>query len=118
MREILDSWDNSISGELIGNILERVMQQVTDMTDLEAGPRTDFLVGQFLVEFQPNQLPVTFMEMSADRMLSPALRVRTPLPGLLLAGQDVVSPGINGAFMGGWMAAANIEPALWAKIAR
>jgi all-trans-retinol 13,14-reductase len=54
------------------------------------------------------------IEMSGDRLLSPALRVRTPLPGLLLAGQDVVSPGIPGAFMGGWMAAASIEPSLWA----
>jgi all-trans-retinol 13,14-reductase len=54
------------------------------------------------------------LEMSADRMLSPSLRVRTPLLGLLLAGQDVVSPGVAGAFMGGWMAAASIEPSLWA----
>ena len=56
------------------------------------------------------------IEMSAERMLSPALRVRTPLPGLLLAGQDVTSPGVEGAFMGGWMAAAAIEPGLWARM--
>jgi all-trans-retinol 13,14-reductase len=42
--------------------------------------------------------------------------VRTPLPGLLLAGQDVTSPGVEGAFMGGWMAAAAIEPGLWARM--
>jgi len=58
------------------------------------------------------------IEMSAERLTSPALQVRTPLPGLLLAGQDVVSPGVPGAFMGGLMAAAALEPALWAILGR
>jgi all-trans-retinol 13,14-reductase len=58
------------------------------------------------------------IEMSAERLTSPALRVRTPLPGLLLAGQDVVSPGVPGAFMGGLLAAASVEPALWASLGR
>jgi all-trans-retinol 13,14-reductase len=53
------------------------------------------------------------IEMSAVRLTSPALHVRTPLPGLLLAGQDVTSPGVEGAFMGGLLAAAALEPALW-----
>jgi len=52
------------------------------------------------------------IEMSAERLTTPTLRVRTPVPGLLLAGQDVASPGVEGAFMGGLMAAAAIEPAL------
>lgn len=56
------------------------------------------------------------IEMTADRLTSPALHVRTPLPGLLLAGQDVTSPGVPGAFMGGLLAAASIEPALWASL--
>lgn len=56
------------------------------------------------------------IEMSADRLTSPALHVRTPLPGLLLAGQDVTSPGVPGAFMGGLLAAAAIEPALWSML--
>jgi all-trans-retinol 13,14-reductase len=56
------------------------------------------------------------IEMSAGRLTSPALHVRTPLHGLLLAGQDVTSPGIEGAFMGGLLAAASIEPALWASL--
>jgi all-trans-retinol 13,14-reductase len=41
--------------------------------------------------------------------------LRTPLPGLLLAGQDVTSPGVPAAFMGGLMAAASIEPGLWRR---
>jgi all-trans-retinol 13,14-reductase len=53
------------------------------------------------------------LEMSAGRIGHRALRVRTPLPGLLLAGQDAAGPGIQGAFMGGFMAAASIEPRLW-----
>ncbi|MFC5499397.1 phytoene desaturase family protein [Caenimonas terrae] len=53
------------------------------------------------------------IEMSAERLTSPALHVRTPLPGLLLAGQDVTSPGVEGACMGGMLAAASVEPALW-----
>ncbi len=47
------------------------------------------------------------------RLLDPALHVQTPLPGLLLAGQDVASLGIEGAAMGGLMAAATLQPALW-----
>jgi len=58
------------------------------------------------------------IEMSAERLTSPALRVATPLPGLLLAGQDVVSPGVPGAFMGGLMAAAAVDPVLWASLGR
>jgi all-trans-retinol 13,14-reductase len=56
------------------------------------------------------------IEMTAERLTSPLLHVRTPLPGLLLAGQDVTSPGVPGAFMGGLMAAASIEPALWRQL--
>jgi len=56
------------------------------------------------------------LEMSAERMRSRALRVRTPVSGLLLAGQDVVSPGIPGAFMGGLMSAASVEPRLWRQL--
>jgi len=58
------------------------------------------------------------IEMSAERLNTPALRVRTPVHGLLLAGQDVTSPGVQGAFMGGLLAAAAVEPALLLQLAR
>ncbi len=58
------------------------------------------------------------VEMTTDRFGSPALRLRTPVPGLLLAGQDVMGPGVQAAFMGGLMAAASIEPALWRELGR
>jgi all-trans-retinol 13,14-reductase len=53
-------------------------------------------------------LPVT-----PQRFLSPALRPRTPIAGLYLAGQDVGTPGVIGAAIGGVMAAVTIEPAAW-----
>ena len=56
------------------------------------------------------------IEMTAERLTSPDLHVRTPLPGLLLAGQDVTSPGLPAAFMGGLMAAASLEPSLWGRL--
>lgn len=52
------------------------------------------------------------LEMSVERLASPALEVRTPVPGLLLAGQDVTGAGIEASGMSGLMAAAAIEPAL------
>ncbi|MGC2459332.1 MAG: NAD(P)/FAD-dependent oxidoreductase [Gallionellaceae bacterium] len=58
------------------------------------------------------------LEMTAERMSHSALNVRTPLPGLLLAGQDAASLGIQGAFIGGFMAAASVEPRLWKKMNR
>ncbi len=51
-----------------------------------------------------------------QRFLSNALRPRTPIGGLLLAGQDACTPGVTGAMMGGLMAAATLEPKLWAML--
>jgi all-trans-retinol 13,14-reductase len=48
-----------------------------------------------------------------QRFLSSALRPRTPIGGLMLAGQDACTTGVTGAMMGGLMAAANLEPKLW-----
>ena len=57
------------------------------------------------------------IEMSAKRLTTPALRVRTPIHGLMLAGQDVTSPGVAGAFMSGLMAAAAVAPTLLRRLA-
>jgi all-trans-retinol 13,14-reductase len=56
------------------------------------------------------------IEMSAARMGHDVLGPRTPVPGLLLAGQDAAGPGVQGAFMGGFMAAASLEPRLWRQM--
>lgn len=47
-----------------------------------------------------------------ERFLSDALRPRTPIGGLFLAGQDACCPGVTGALMGGLMAAVSVEPKL------
>jgi phytoene dehydrogenase-like protein len=52
------------------------------------------------------------LEVTPRRFRSRALAARTPVPGLYLAGQDVASPGVTGAMMGGLLAAAAIEPRL------
>jgi all-trans-retinol 13,14-reductase len=49
---------------------------------------------------------------SPMRFLSDALRPRTPIGGLFLAGQDACCPGVTGALMGGLMAAVATEPKL------
>ncbi|MCA3218475.1 MAG: NAD(P)/FAD-dependent oxidoreductase [Burkholderiales bacterium] len=47
------------------------------------------------------------------RFLSQALRPRTPVRGLYLAGQDACMPGVTGALMGGLMAAASVDARVW-----
>lgn len=50
--------------------------------------------------------------MDAERLASGALNLRTPVKGLLLAGQDVSGAGVQAAAMSGLMAAAVLEPGL------
>jgi all-trans-retinol 13,14-reductase len=58
------------------------------------------------------------LEMTGERLLNPALNLRTPVPGLLLAGQDVMGPGVQAAFMGGLMAAATVDASVWREMGR
>ncbi len=46
------------------------------------------------------------IELSPRRFLSGALRPRTPVSGLFLAGQDVATPGVAGTMIGGVLAAS------------
>ena len=57
------------------------------------------------------------LEMSARRRASPALDVRTPVPGLLLAGPDVSGAGIQAACISGLMPSAALKPSLWRQMA-
>jgi phytoene dehydrogenase-like protein len=50
------------------------------------------------------------LDVTPARVLSDALHAPTTVPGLYLSGQDVVSPGIPGALMGGLLCAASIDP--------
>lgn len=56
------------------------------------------------------------LRMTPEHLLSPALDIRTPVSGLYLAGQDAASLGVQGAAIGGLMAAANIAPTIWSKL--
>jgi all-trans-retinol 13,14-reductase len=50
------------------------------------------------------------IEVTPRRFLSPNLGPRTPIRGLYFAGQDVVTPGVFPAVVGGMMAAGAIDP--------
>jgi len=56
------------------------------------------------------------IDTTPDRLMSEALQTRTPVPGLFLAGQDVLSPGIPGALWGGVLAAATVDPGLFRQL--
>lgn len=56
------------------------------------------------------------VETTPRRMLSDAFNARTPLPGLYLSGQDVITPGIAGALTGGLFSAAAIDPRVFKKL--
>jgi all-trans-retinol 13,14-reductase len=57
------------------------------------------------------------LEMTAERLETTALDVRTPVQGLLLAGQDVFGAGVPAAAMSGLLAAAAHAPALFKRLA-
>lgn len=56
------------------------------------------------------------IETTPRRMLSEAFNARTPIPGLYLSGQDVMSPGIAGALAGGMFGAAAVDPRVFRKL--
>jgi len=56
------------------------------------------------------------LDVTPDRMLSDALRVKTPIKGLYLSGQDAASPGIPGALWGGVLCAGSIDPKVFRHI--
>ena len=49
------------------------------------------------------------LDVTPERVASNALRAATPIEGLYLAGQDVVSPGFPGALWGGLLAACSVD---------
>jgi len=56
------------------------------------------------------------LDVTPDRMLSDALRMKTPIKGLYLSGQDVATPGIPGAMWGGVLCAGTIDPKVFMHI--
>lgn len=58
------------------------------------------------------------LDVTPERVMCDALRAKTPIPGLFLAGQDVASPGIPGALWGGLLSAASVDPKVFSKFRR
>ena len=56
------------------------------------------------------------LETTPRRIVSDALRPRTPVPGLYLTGQDVLTPGIAGSLFSGMLTAAAIDPRVYTKM--
>ncbi|MFC3616474.1 phytoene desaturase family protein [Lutimaribacter marinistellae] len=56
------------------------------------------------------------IDTTPERLMSEVLQTRTPVPGLFLAGQDVLTPGIPGALWGGVLAAATVDPRLFRQL--
>jgi all-trans-retinol 13,14-reductase len=56
------------------------------------------------------------LDVTPDRMLSDALRMKTPVNGLYLSGQDAASPGIPGALWSGVLCAGRIDPKVFRHI--
>ncbi len=56
--------------------------------------------------------------LDGNRLSNGALDTRTPIPGLLLAGQDVAGPGVPASFMAGLVAAAAVDSQVWRAFAR
>lgn len=50
------------------------------------------------------------LDVTPHRITTDALRMKTPIEGLYLTGQDVLTPGIPGAFWGGALCAGTIDP--------
>lgn len=50
------------------------------------------------------------LDVTPHRITTDALRMKTPIDGLYLTGQDVLTPGIPGAFWGGILCAGSINP--------
>ena len=50
------------------------------------------------------------LDVTPKRVMCDGLRAKTPIPGLYLTGQDVVSPGVPAALWGGILCAASINP--------
>jgi all-trans-retinol 13,14-reductase len=56
------------------------------------------------------------LDVTPDRMTSDSLRMKTPVKGLYLAGQDAATPGIPGAMWGGVLCAGSIDPKVFKHI--
>jgi all-trans-retinol 13,14-reductase len=58
------------------------------------------------------------LDVTPHRITTDALRMKTPIDGLYLTGQDVLTPGIPGAFWAGFLCAGCIDPKVFMHMNR
>ena len=56
------------------------------------------------------------LDVTPHRITTDALRMKTPIDGLYLTGQDVLTPGIPGAFWAGFLCAGCIDPEVFMQM--
>lgn len=56
------------------------------------------------------------LDVTPHRITTNALRMKTPVEGLYVTGQDVLTPGIPGAFWGGFLCAGSIDPKVFMHV--
>lgn len=56
------------------------------------------------------------LDVTPHRITTDALRMKTPIDGLYLTGQDVLTPGIPGAFWAGFLCAGTIDPKVFMHV--
>jgi len=94
------AYKESITQRIIGRMEERYPGFASMIDYQELATPLTFETFQYAPLGQFYGLPTT-----KERLLSPFNRVRTPIKGLYLAGQDATSPGILPALLSGLMAA-------------
>ena len=102
---------------------EEVVQTLEKIADIETGPRPMSVAYSELgtplatARFTAHEKGGFYgLETTPRRILSEALSPSTPVPGLFLSGQDVMTPGIAGSLWAGLLTAAAIDPRIYRKL--
>ena len=100
-----DAFKAALQERITDQFLRRMpgLRDLLDYAELSTPLSTD-------VFCRPVQGSIYGIEPTVERFKTPSLRPRTPIKGLFLAGSEVASVGVIGAFMGGVLAAAAAEP--------
>jgi all-trans-retinol 13,14-reductase len=118
--QLFESWQSSDLGARDGEYL--ALKESLQRTLLDVF-REKYPGLSAMIRFSEASTPLTMLaftgheqgafyglETSPRRLMCDALSPRTPIGHLILAGQDVCTPGIGGALVGGVMAAGVVEP--------
>ncbi len=100
-----DAFKAAMQERITDQFLRRMpgLRDMLDYAELSTPLSTD-------VFCRPIKGSIYGIEPTVERFETPSLRPRTPIKGLFLAGSEVASVGVIGAFMGGVLAAAAAEP--------